>query len=126
MFYPLSEEEQDRWARTLNLPFSKYAAQSGEEAGRYGCVQEERGDALAWIGETGGLELMLFRIPDPGNLGRIRTMYQTLADSHCPVAYAFVNQRSDAPEAWDVFQLSRLSYLCHCNRLSGPGSRCEE
>lgn len=125
MFYPLSQEEQDRWAGILDLPTSEYASVLGEEADKYGCRQEERGDGFAWIGETGSLELMLFRVPDPGNLGRVLAMYRTLEETHCPIAYAFVNQRADDRDAWDIFQLSRLSYLCHCNRVSGPGSACE-
>ena len=63
--------------------------------------------------------------PDPGNLGRIRAMHETLAETHCPIAYAFVNQRQDAPDAWDIFHFSRLSYFCHWNRVSGPDSTCE-
>lgn len=126
MFYPLSRKEQDRWAGILKLPFDEYAAKVGEVAEEYGCRQETRGDALSWTGETGDLELMLYRIPDPGKLARIRAMYETLDETACPIAYAFVNQRPDARDAWDIFQLSRLSYLCHCNRVSGPGSDCED
>ncbi|MFC1790877.1 hypothetical protein ACFL0I_00200 [Gemmatimonadota bacterium] len=126
MFYPLPAEEQDRWAEILNLPFADYAARGEEEAGKYGCTQETSGDVLVWVGKTGSLELMLFRVPDPGNLGVVRSIYGTLEETGCPMAYAFVNQRGDAQDAWDVFQLSRLSYLCHCNRVSGPGSTCRD
>ncbi len=126
MFYPLDEAEQTKWAEIVQLPAGQYEERVDEEAANLAYIQEDRGGGLVWLGEAGNPELMLFRIPDPGNLDAIRKMYDTLAETNCPVAYAFVNQRGDAETAWDVFQLSRLSYLCHCNRIAGPGSSCDE
>ena len=125
MFYPLSVADQKKWTEIVQLPDERYAAEVGKRAGQFGCNQEQSGGTIVWRGPTGNVELMLFRIPDPGNLGAIRAMYDEIAESACPVAYAFVNQRGDSVGAWDVFQLSRLSYLCHCNRVSGPGADCE-
>ena len=31
MFFPLPQEEQDRWVEMVSLPFSDYAARFGEE-----------------------------------------------------------------------------------------------
>jgi hypothetical protein len=125
MFYPLDAKAQKRWAEIVQLPDEEFAAEVAERAEQYDCRQECRGDTIVWLGRAGNVELMLFRIPDPGNLGAIRAMYDEIAESACPIAYAFVNQRGDAVGAWDVFQASRLSYLCHCNRVSGPGADCE-
>ena len=125
MFYPLDEAAQEEWARIVQLPEPEYATSLREQAEQRGFRQEEVDEALAWLGPAGNTELMLFRIPDPGHLETVRDMYDLLAETGCPIAYAFVNQRGDAADAWDVFQLSRLSYLCHCNRISGPGAGCE-
>lgn len=43
MFYPLSDEEEDRWAEIVRLPSPEYVARVEEEAGKHGCTQEERG-----------------------------------------------------------------------------------
>ena len=66
------------------------------------------------------------RADNPGNLPAVRAVYALIAEDNCPMAYVFVNQRGDSVEAWDVFECSRLSYLCHCNRLSGPGAGCSD
>jgi hypothetical protein len=124
MLYPLEDAQRAEWAGIVKLPEADYLRRLSEKAEEYQCRQESRGDAVAWVGTAGNPELFLFRIPDPSDLGRVRRMYELLAAGDCPLAYAFVNQRGDSIEARDVFQLSRLSYLCHCNRLSGPGSEC--
>lgn len=125
MFYPLDRTEQNEWAEIVQLPHADYVACLADKAQVYDCRQEVEEDAVRWFGKAGNLELMLFRIPDPGNLRAVTAIYAAIADTECPIAYAFVNQRGDHRDAWDVFQFSRLSYLNHCNRVSGPGSECE-
>jgi hypothetical protein len=126
IFYPLEKSEQDEWAEIVRLPSEKYLSRLADKAMQYDCRQEHSGETVRWLGRAGNLELMLFRLPDPGDLGAVRALYATLAETNCPIAFAFVNQRGDHPDAWDVFHFSRLSYLCHGNRVSGPGSDCEE
>ncbi|MDH3292166.1 MAG: hypothetical protein OEO20_11020 [Gemmatimonadota bacterium] len=125
MFYPLDRPAQNEWAEIVQLSQVDYVACLADKAQQYDCRQEVSGDAIRWHGKAGNLELMLFRIPDPGNLSAVRAVYAAIAEAECPIAFAFVNQRGDHRDAWDVFQFSRLSYLCHCNRVSGPGSECE-
>ncbi len=125
MFYPLEKAEQDEWAEIIRLPFAEYSERLAERATGYGCHQEVIGETVIWIGETGAREVMFFRIPDPGNLSAVRAMYDEVAETECPIAFAIVNQRGDHKDAWDIFHLSRLSYLCHGNRVSGPGADCE-
>ena len=74
MFYPLSQEAQDRWGETVTLPFPEYSSRVAMEAETFGCFQEEHEEVLAWTGTRGSLELMLFRIPDPGNLDAVRAV----------------------------------------------------
>ena len=125
MFYPLKKSEQDEWAEIVRLPSEQYLSRLGDKAKHYGCRQEHSGETVRWLGQAGTLELMLFRLPDPGDLNAVRALYTQLEETKCPIAFAFVNQRGDHPDAWDVFHFSRLSYLCHGNRISGPGSECE-
>lgn len=126
MFYPLEEAEQKEWAEIVRLPVEQYEEHLREKAEDFECTQVKQDGCVVWLGKAGNPELMLFRIPDPGNLDAIRNMYAAISDANCPIAYAFVNQRGDAVNAWDVFQMSRLSFLCHCNRISGPGAYCEK
>jgi hypothetical protein len=70
--------------------------------------------------------MLLFRIPDPRDLSSVRRVYDTIAANEAPLAYAFVNQVPDGLGTWDIFHMSKLTYLAHCNRVSGPGSECQE
>jgi hypothetical protein len=124
MFYPLDKAAQDEWAETVRLPQKEFLSRLAAKARKFDCVQEETNGAVRWQGQAGNLELMLFRIPDPGNLESVQAVYQAIAEENCPIAYALVNQRGEHRDAWDVFHFSRLSYLCHGNRISGPGSEC--
>lgn len=126
LFGSLERAEQDEWAEIVRLPSEEYLSRLSEVAKRFDCRQENAGETVHWFGTAGNLELMLFRIPDPGDLSAVRKLYATLDETNCPLAFAFVNQRGDHREAWDVFHFSRLSYLCHGNRVSGPGSDCED
>ena len=64
----------------------------------------------------------LFRLSDPRDLSAVQTVCDTIAANEAPLAYTFVNQVPDGPETWDIFHMSKLTYLAHCNRVSGPGS----
>jgi hypothetical protein len=125
MFYALGEAERAEWAKIVRLPSADYLARLADKAAEHGCRQEADGETARWLGPSGNLELMLFRIPDPGDLKAVRAVYAALEETGCPIAFAFVNQRGDHSDAWDVFHFSRLSYLCHGNRIAGPGADCD-
>ena len=47
-----------------------------------------------------------------------------IAANEAPLAYPFLQQNPDGKGTWDIFHMSKLTYLAHCNRVSGPGSGC--
>ena len=121
MFYPLDRAEQAKWARILSLPEDEYRSALEDEALKRGLQQTVLGDAVAW--SDGEQQLMLlFRIADPRDLEAVREVYETIAANEAPLAYTFVHQIPDGPDTWDIFHMSKLTYLAHCNRVSGPGS----
>ena len=125
MFYPLGNAEQSRWAALLSLPEDEYVAALGEEARNRGLEQQVLDDAVAWTDRDGQQLMLLFRLPNPRDLSAVRRVYDTIAANEAPLAYTFVNQIPDGPGTWDIFHMSRLTYLAHCNRVSGPGSEDE-
>ena len=124
MFYPLTEREQAAWVRIIQLPAEDRFAELEERAGALGLGQRRVNGSVAWVADDDQVLLLFFRIPDPRDLDAIRQVYSVIADTQCYVAYVFVNQLPDGDGTWDIFQLSRLSYLAHCNRISGSGSDC--
>ncbi len=125
MFYPLSNKEQRSWAAILALPEEAYVSALEREALKRGLQQEQIDGAVAWLDEDGHPLMLLFRVPDPRDLGAVRRVYDVIAESEAPLAYTFVHQLADGEGTWDIFHMSRLTYLAHCNRVSGPGSGCE-
>jgi hypothetical protein len=124
MFYPLIRTERQRWARVFALPEPEYLSALEAEAVARGLTQVlvAEGNAVAWVDGEGQELLLLFRLYDPRDLAAVRSMYETVAAHDAPLAYAFVHQTPDGVGTWDIFHMSRLTYLSHCNRVSGPGA----
>lgn len=121
MFYPLERAEQRKWAEILSLPEDEYLSALDDEARSRGLQQCALDEAVAW--EADGEQLMLlFRVGDPRDLDAVRRIYDTIAANTAPLAYTFVRQLPDGRDTWDIFHMSKLTYLAHCNRVSGPGS----
>jgi hypothetical protein len=124
MFYPLDGADQRRWAAALALPEPEYVSALAREAEARGLRQMALGDAVAWTDDDRTQLMLLFRITDPRDLAAVRRVYDTIAANTAPLAYTFVQQLPDGEGTWDIFHMSKLSYLAHCNRVSGPGAEC--
>lgn len=125
MFYPLGTAEQCHWAAILSLPEDEYVSALESEAAGRGLTQETLEGAVAWVDSEGRQLMLLFRLPDPRDLNAVRAVYDTIAANEAPLAYTFVDQVPDGPGTWDIFHMSKLTYLAHCNRVSGPGAEDE-
>jgi hypothetical protein len=126
MFYPLSNAEQRRWAAVLSSPDAKYLSALETEARQRGLVQSAVRGGVAWSDAEGRQLMLLFRIQDPRDLQAVRGVYEAISANEAPLAYTFVHQIPDGEGTWDVFHMSKLTYLAHCNRVSGPGADCED
>jgi len=122
MFYPLGEAEQHKWAAILALPEEGYVSALKSEALKRGLQQSVVDGAVAWTDGDGHQLMLLFRVSDPRDLDTVRGIYDTISANEAPLAYTFVHQIPDGEGTWDIFHMSRLTYLAHCNRVSGPGS----
>ncbi len=125
MFYPRSHAEQRRWAAILSLSEPDYVAALEREAAGRVLRQARLDGVVAWSDGQGRQVMLLFRLTDPRDLGAVRRVYDTIAAHEVPLAYTFVHQIADGEGTWDIFHMSKLTYLAHCNRVSGPGSDCE-
>jgi hypothetical protein len=125
MFYPLTRDERRKWAGILSSAEEKYLSALAVEASEHGLEQRASGGVVAWLDRDGRELMLLFRLKDPGDLDAVRRVYQTISERDAPLAYAFVHQVADGEGTWDIFHMSRSTYLAHCNRVSGPGSEDE-
>ncbi len=123
MFYPLTRAEQRRWATILSLAADEYVSALASEAASRGLEQTELDSGVAWQDKAGRQLMLLFRIQDPQDLAAVRGVYDAITANEAPLAYTFVHQLADGEGTWDIFHMSKLTYLAHCNRVSGPGSQ---
>jgi hypothetical protein len=121
LFYPMSDAEQRRWAEIVALPEQEYLTALEVEGRKLGLTQDAFPGGVAWSNERSEL-VLLFRILDPTKLEAVRDIYDSIAKRGTQLAYVFVHQLPDGEGTWDIFHMSPLTYLAHCNRISGPGS----
>ncbi len=126
MFYPLAREPQEQLANAVQESEDQFADILAQAAKCYDCKQTHSGKRVTWLDETGIIEVMFFRIVDPRDINELRGVYDEIAENNCPLSYVFIRQLPDSEEAWDIFRLSERSFMEHCNRISGPGSCCED
>jgi hypothetical protein len=120
LFWPLTAEQKRHWAQLMDRPDALSAALKAR-APDYGCAAAELGDAIAWLDETGRAEALFCFVPQAGNLEQVRAAYRLIGETGAPVTYAFVRQPgTDMGEfSVDIFRLSAVSYLEHCNHFAG-------
>jgi len=122
MFWPMSKSAQDEWFRIIQMGQQEFSSELEGRARDLGLAQRDVDGAVAWCADDESVLLLFYRIFDPRKLDEVRHVYDLIAQTNCYLAYVFVNQLPDGDGTWDIFQLSRLSYMAHCNRISGPGS----
>ena len=122
MFWPMSKSAQDEWFRIIQMGQQEFSSELEGRARDLGLAQRDVYGAVAWCADDESVLLLFYRIFDPRKLDEVRHVYDLIAQTNCYLAYVFVNQLPDGDGTWDIFQLSRLSYMAHCNRISGPGS----
>jgi hypothetical protein len=125
MFYPLSQEIQQTLAHTVRDSQEKFTELLAELARQSGHEQIPNGNGISWTDESGAVQVMFFRVTEPGNIDAIRSVYEAVKEKNSPLAFVFVHQVPDGRGTWDIFRLSEQSYMEHCNRISGPGSWCQ-
>jgi hypothetical protein len=126
MFYPLTRGPQDKLANAVKASEDSFAEILAEGAKKFDCKQTRSEKSVTWLDDSGGIEAMFFRIVDPRDINTIRGVYDEIAGNNSPLNYVFIRQLYDSEEAWDIFRLSQRSFMEHCNRISGPGSWCED
>ena len=124
MFYPLSKEIQQTLAQTVRDSDEKFTELLAELARQSGYEQIRTVNGVSWT-EDDAVQVMFFRVTEPGDIDAIRSVYDTVKENNSPLAFVFIHQVPDGLGTWDIFRLSEQSYMEHCNRISGPGSWCQ-
>ena len=122
MFYPLERTPERRWARLFSSSFETICEGMVEKAEEYKYLQEAKKDEhLLWRDpDEKNVECMFYFFPDATSFDRLFELVQHIHDYNTPLTYVIVHQKKDGQGVYDIFRLSKFSWLEHCNRVRVP------
>jgi hypothetical protein len=122
IFYPLDQNEKRKWGRIMSKGFDAFAEKLKLLAEDKGYEQTEvSGNTILWRNENDyGVECMFCYIEDVMALAPVESVFKRIRKYEPVFTYAIVHQKKDGEGTYDIFRLSRFSYLEHCNRVEAP------
>ncbi len=119
MFYPLERKYERRWANLFRSDFDKIVIGLAEHAGEKNYAQETISkNAVIWKDpDDKSVECMFYFIDDPSDLDSVMDIFKVIKKVQPFFTYAIVHQVKDGENCYDIFRLSKFSYLEHCNRV---------
>jgi hypothetical protein len=117
MFGDLSQSFKLKWGKIFASERAVAEAALNEKAEDFKCKQSVEDGFIIWRGKSGKIEAMFCILPDNRSPKAIGNIYHKIEKTKCPVTFVVVEQRSDGPGNYDIFCLSEVSYLQHCNRV---------
>ena len=121
LFTVYRSDFQYRWNDAIHQGFDAFAAEVEKMLPDKSLVQESEGKRVYWKDSDGRVEVMFAFIVDPTDLDGIIEAYQEIKHQDIPLTFVIIEQRSDGPRNYDIFRLSRSSYMEHNNRAWPPG-----
>jgi hypothetical protein len=122
LFYPLERKYERRWGRTFDSGFDQLHSELQELAEERQYFQDKIDhNTILWKDAVDGTaECMFCLINDATNLGTIQDVFQKIEKYKPVFTYAVVHQVKDGEGVFDIFRLSKFSYMEHCNRVRAP------
>ena len=125
LFYPLDRSAQRQFARILSKGQKAFESHLAENARELKFEQEiVRDGFILWKDREAGTYECLFRLVDDAtDLPTIKNIFDTIVAMNPVFSYAIIHQKKDGEGTYDIFRMSRFSYLEHCNRVKLPKPR---
>lgn len=122
LFYPLDRTAQRRWARLFASDFKKICSRFSDLAGEWEFESRSASDnTILWTDvKSKNSECMFCFVDDVTQLESISSIFDRIRQFRPVFTYAIVHQKKDGEGIYDIFRLSRFSYLEHCNRVKNP------
>lgn len=122
LFYPLDRNEERKWARIFRNGLDSLFVKLEPEASKLGFVQELIQDNfILWKDpDSNTNECMFCIITDPSSFQSIQSVINRIEVLMPIFTYAIIHQEKDGEGIYDIFRLSKFSYLEHCNRVKVP------
>lgn len=116
MFTVYGQPFKLRWGKIFASERAVIEEVLNKKAKEFECKQSVEDGYTVWRGNRGKVEAMFCILPDNKKPAAIKSIYQKIQRSKCPVTFVVVEQHSDGPGNYDIFRMSEVSYLEHSNR----------
>jgi hypothetical protein len=121
MFYPLERNEERKWARVFHKGLDSLYARLETEASKLSFIQDLKENYIIWIDpDKNTNESMFCIISDATSFKSVQSLISKIEELRPIFTYAIVHQQKDGEGTYDIFRLSKFSYLEHCNRVKVP------
>jgi len=122
LFYPLARTEERKWAKTFHTGIDSLFTILEPEAIRLKFFQDlVPENYIIWKDlDTKTNECMFCLIHDATSFGSIQSVINQIGLLKPTFTYTIIHQEKDGEGTYDIFRLSKFSYLEHCNRVKVP------
>lgn len=122
MFYPIDKNLERRWGRIFDSEFKDVCAFFQEAADKHNYEQKNLGkQIILWRDkEDSTVEALFYFVREASDLNQVQNVFKRIQKHRPAVTYAIVHQKKEGEGVYDIFRLSRFSYLEHCNRVRSP------
>ena len=119
LFYPLERKLQRRLAKILLSGFDELTKHLNTIAADKNFKQSIlHKKYIVWkYGNKNNVECMFCYVNDAMNLNSFVDLFNNIKKYSPVFTYAFVYQRKDGENIFDIFRFSKFSYMEHCNRV---------
>ncbi len=119
MFYPLERKYERSWGNLFKSEFPDIVERFEELSIEKNYTQKHiSNNTIIWQDVTdSNVECMFYFINDPTNFDSVFDLFKMINRYRSFITYAIVHQKKDGENCYDIFRLSKFSYLEHCNRV---------
>ncbi len=119
LFFSIEKNLEKKWVKLFSTNFKTIADFFRElSKQKHFDQQEVNSDFILW--RTPGsstVECMFYFINNPSSLSEVYNCFRFIKQYNVGLTYAVVRQSKEGKDIFDIFRLSKYSYLEHCNRL---------
>ena len=119
LFESLKQNEKRKWARIFRDGLEILRSDLVQKARELELTQEIIDENyILWKNPKSGTnECLFYIIKDPAVFNELKDLVDMIEKLMPVFTYAIVHQRKDGENTFDIFRLSKFSYLEHCNRV---------
>ncbi|KPL17000.1 MAG: hypothetical protein AMS26_02570 [Bacteroides sp. SM23_62] len=88
-----------------------------EECKRRQLNQIVENEYIIWMNQRNEIECMILLVYDPSNIDTFIRLYSRIKKEDIKLTYCIVHQIPDGKYEFDIFRITEMSYLEHCNRV---------